>query len=681
MNLFSERQPAVKMWPAARQKRKKTIKRVKKAVLIALPAAAVLLLGIFIGASFFSHQDADLSAAYYTVDINPSVCVSVDTNDLVVRVECLNNDALALMAKLDCIGLPAADAIEQIISAAQEAGYVDEDESYVLVGYFGSESLGVPSSLSSLQATLEERFGYMVNLLFVSGDFDDKLQADELNVSAGLLKLSQMADGVNVSEGDKVKDIIDEVTESNKENFCAPALSAAKTENGIKLSWSALDFDSMGYTGKITYRIVASDTESEVKSMIAGEITAYMFYTVDTPPQTYTVTASENGTDYGEGKYYAIYAEYSDGTIAVSNIIYKRMPEEILPEATKEPDATATPQPSETDDGFAVTGKVSGKKIILNWDKETAAGFSGYKVVASKTNPTPKYPGDGYIKYITNKDTTSISLYEGYGGLKAGVYYYFSITYLYDDGHTAAANAVRLKVPKKEEEPEPSEDPEPSSESYVSTTVDGNISGSTVSLNWNAVSHSEFEGYKVMYSFSDTTPVYGESGCYYKAWITNASTTNCSFDVTSLEGYTPGAACYFSISVLYDSHNVIKAGNVVSFVMPGEEEPEEPEQPCISTTISGNISDVTVSLNWDAVTHSKFAGYKVMYSFTDFSPVYGESGCYYKAYITDAATTSYSLDITTLTGYSPGATCYFSITVLYDDGTKKAGNTISFTAP
>ncbi len=61
-----------------------------------------------------------------------------------------------------------------------------------------------------------------------------------------------------------------------------------------------------------------------------------------------------------------------------------------------------------------------------------------------------------------------------------------------------------------------------------------------------------------MYSFTDSSPVYGDGSPYYD-WVTTASSTSKSLDMSNLSGYEAGKACYFSITVLYDSHSVKKS--------------------------------------------------------------------------------------------------------------------------
>ncbi len=90
------------------------------------------------------------------------------------------------------------------------------------------------------------------------------------------------------------------------------------------------------------------------------------------------------------------------------------------------------------------------KGIMVKWDKIGHPDLKGYKIVISKNNPNPRYDEDGYLQWITNKETTSYLIdnsvkYRGgdFGEyLKEGEEYYFSVTAVYECGKVAG-NAVR----------------------------------------------------------------------------------------------------------------------------------------------------------------------------------------------------------------------------------------------
>jgi hypothetical protein len=433
------------------QKTKGGFRVMRKKFVFALSAAAILLVSILIGTGIFQGNSLDepIITGYYTVDINPSICLGVDDKNKVTKVISQNHDADLLLADLDCQGEGIQAAILDIINAAKSAGYLADQEKYVLVGYFSKDGF----FSSALQAELEKSLGSMVHLLLVSGTLDSKEQADTLGVSAGLLALSKKAEGVSIAKSDGIKDVI------------------AKCD-------------------------------------------------------------------------------------AINNPV------------TEEPDDSGSP----SDDG--------------------------------NTNP----------------------------------------------------------------------------ESTIATTIKGSITGATVNLSWTKIDRARLDGYKVMYSFTDSTPVYGDGhdGCRYYAWITNANTTSIKIpDVTSLYGYAPGQTCYFSITAIYDDFAVKKPGNAIGLIMPNT-----PAATLDKATISGSLVGSTVNLNWTAVSATGFVYNKVMYSFTDSTPVYGESGCNYYTYFSDPSVTAVSVDITGLDGYvaGTGQTCYFSITSVYDAG-KSPGNTISIVLP
>ena len=634
--------------------------KLTRAAVIAIPAALMLLVGVLLGAFLFAEKDDPSVVAFYTVDINPSICIHVDENEIVKSIKSQNKDAQKLLESISCEGLSSSSAIELIINAAMDAGYINDTNKYVLVGRFGDAN---EQALLSLQEQLEADIDDMIQLLIVSGSFEDKQSADELNVSAGLLKLSQMAEGVEIEDNAKVKDVVEQVSQINQYKYKAPYIKAKTDSVGITMNWQELDFSDMGYTGKVVYNIMAAKNKSSFEDMTAVKLDELSFLSTEVQPLSFFVS-SESGIP-ANYSYYAVYAVYADDIYVKSNMVFAEIPKpepSSTPVVTQSPKPTQTPQPEPME---LVSGYVSGEYIKLSWEKNENDDFLGYKVVASKTNEHPSYPEDGYLKYITDEDVTSKSLYEGYGGLKADTYYYFSITYLYDDGSRIIGNAVRLKVPKKADDPKPTKTPEPTTSPtstpavYPSTNIGGSIDGSIVSLHWDKISEPALEGYKVMYSFYDTTPVYGESKCYYKYWITNAETTNCSLDITSLNDYEAAKTCYFSITALYEDHTIKKAGNVISFDAPAA-------APYPSTNISVSLSGNDVYTAWSQITDERLEGYKVVASFTNSSPSYPADS--YAAWITNAGTTSYTIPesyIKGLSGYEPGKTCYFSITAVY----------------
>jgi len=671
-----------------KEKDRKIAQHIKKSLMIAVPAAALLLIGIFIGSRMNLLQGTAVDPVYacFTVDINPSICINVDKQSMVTSLVGQNNDADILVRKLDCVGEPISDAIYEIVEEAKDLGYINEQNKYVLIGCFGIND--EERALGSLQDKLENSFGDMINLLFVSGTLEEKTQADSLNVSAGLLKLSHMAQGVSIDKKDKVEDVVDEL----KSTYSVPELSVSKTACGLLLKWSTLNFEAMGYTGEVTFDIAAADTEQDVKDYNAKILKSFTFQTGDTQKSSFQLTPEISYINSEAEKYYGVYVKYGNVAKLVSNVVCAKMPEAVPPSPKPSVSPTAassviqTPKVQQKPD---VTGHISGDRVVIQWRKDKSETLSGYKIVASGTNPNPKYPEDGYLKFITDKDTTSIELYEGFGGLKANQSYYFSVTYLYNDGSKVAANAVRLAVPAKKktqaastgssgcQTAAPTQAPS-SSGDCTPTSISGSIDGNTARLSWVQINNTRFNGYKVVCSFSNPSPSYPNDG--YVKWITDAEQTSCSVDMTKISGYKPEAICYFAITALYDSHSVKKTGNTISLTMPAAPAAASQSEPYISTAINGSLSGTTASLSWDKVTHSEFDGYKVVYSFSNPSPVYPASD--YAKWIPNTDTTSCSVDVTTLKGYEAGKTCYFSITVLYG-GHKvfKGGNTVSFTVP
>ncbi|HAS73736.1 MAG TPA: hypothetical protein DCS67_06290, partial [Clostridiales bacterium UBA8960] len=74
-------------------------------------------------------------ASIVVVDINPSVKLMLDSNDVVIHVHALNEDAETLSLE-SIMGMKVEDAVESIVALAKSAGFINNDnldEDYILI--------------------------------------------------------------------------------------------------------------------------------------------------------------------------------------------------------------------------------------------------------------------------------------------------------------------------------------------------------------------------------------------------------------------------------------------------------------------------------------------------------------------------------------------------------------------
>lgn len=326
---------------------------------------------------------------------------------------------------------------------------------------------------------------------------------------------------------------------------------------------------------------------------------------------------------------------------------------------------------------FALTSKVVENGITLSWDYNTEDKVSGYKVVASKDNDAPMYPDDGYLTYTQNTSYT-VSNYTSYNGdiskFEPGETYYFAITALVGD-EKVSSNVLKLTMPEAA-----------STEGKVPevTVVE---SGEGLLIKWNEMDRSGLEGYKVVASKSDSTPIYPDNG--YATWLTDLDVHSYFVqDGTSYKGgdlggsFKAGETYHVSITAVYNSGKI--AGNTVTITMPGEKAPEVSISEK-TPTVEVAVVNGKVVVEWSEINRSGLNGYKIVASKSNPNPVYSQDG--YAFWLTDldthrkefSAGTSYSggdLDGKFVSGES----YYISVTAVYNDG-KIAGNAVKITMP
>lgn len=122
-----------------------------------------------------------------------------------------------------------------------------------------------------------------------------------------------------------------------------------------------------------------------------------------------------------------------------------------------------------------------------------------------------------------------------------------------------------------EEELADENEPSYSSNEHFGPRLSGWESDDILLLSWSQVNASDFSGYKVVISASDSSPCYPDNG--YLFYITDRSQTSCKVDNSSkyhggdFGGYLqPGQSYYFSITALYANEKL--PGNVITLVYP-----------------------------------------------------------------------------------------------------------------
>lgn len=101
-------------------------------------------------------------------------------------------------------------------------------------------------------------------------------------------------------------------------------------------------------------------------------------------------------------------------------------------------------------------------------------------------------------------------------------------------------------------------------------TVNADEANSKLLVSWNAIKTGGIQGYKIVASRSDSTPMYPENG-YYK-FITNLDTTSATIQLGDaynggdFSAFESGVTYYISVTAIYNNKAV--AGNTIVIKMP-----------------------------------------------------------------------------------------------------------------
>jgi len=172
----------------------------KKIKLLLPLLVLVLTLVALVGCN--ESQTKDLTNSYVVLDINPSVELVLDKDEVVEYANALNEDADLLLVNIDLEGLSAEAAIDLIIEEATKLGFIDPEAEETIV------DVTTVTEDEEDDEALGEKIRENVNNAFTKRGMHGYAQmspmtpeiiaeAEELGIGAGVLRLMKQAQELN----------------------------------------------------------------------------------------------------------------------------------------------------------------------------------------------------------------------------------------------------------------------------------------------------------------------------------------------------------------------------------------------------------------------------------------------------------------------------------------------------
>ncbi|KNY27485.1 anti-sigma factor domain-containing protein [Pseudobacteroides cellulosolvens] len=169
-------------------------------------SAAVFLLAAGLGIFFYTNP-----YSYINIDINPSVQITANIFDRIIKVTALNDDAQKIVEDLSIKNKVLDQGVEQVVNSAVKNGYLKDEKTNAIM-------LTVTSANSSKNKKLQEKVAVVVEKKIKLDKINSEVLVEEVNdknrteavkqgISPGKLKLVQKLIGLDPSL--KAEDLID----------------------------------------------------------------------------------------------------------------------------------------------------------------------------------------------------------------------------------------------------------------------------------------------------------------------------------------------------------------------------------------------------------------------------------------------------------------------------------------
>lgn len=474
----------------------------------ALVAACLVLLlstGLLLAAVLLPKA----GPVYMSLDINPSVEFTLDENRIVTAVMPLNGDAWQLLQETSLVGLEYRAAIAAWVTLVRQE-MPEELDQLLISAVLSNRDRAFADQIMAFNGQdangkLTELAGLNVHVLFTT-DMAVKKAADANKLSIGKQMLLDRA---------KAKDL---------------GLDTEYIRNtALRVLLQCLYPDEYGTEP-------TTGTLEETTAETTKETTATTVETSGTTTETIEATTTETTT------------ETTKGTT-----------KETTQSTTKPPSSELVLKSTGSSDGWQLSWTISPATKELAY----------YKVVISKSDSTPKYPDNGYLEAISNRNEHALLVCNAHaynggdfaGWLTPGKTYYVGITYVFNDGTKSYSNTLQLTY-NGPAAPEPTTMETVPTEAFNPTlSAVSDVEG--FHLTWDVrPTDRDFGGYKVVMSTEDSTPSYPENG--YVDFISNPDQVT---DTIGIDHLISGQQYYVAITYLFSDCKI--TSNVLTLTYMG----------------------------------------------------------------------------------------------------------------
>ncbi|MFZ5643152.1 MAG: anti-sigma-I factor RsgI family protein [Bacillota bacterium] len=170
--------------------------------------AAACLVFFIVTAGFLNFSMAPAVAAYVCLDINPSVELAIDKDNIVRKAEALNDDGRELLTGLQLKGAGVGDALEKLIEVAVEKKYIQPGEENVIMSSVvpaGSEEISEVDTVvkDRIEAFLQKK-NIKAEVVVGKATSEVRAEAEKSGMSTGryMLYMKARENDAQITPGD-----------------------------------------------------------------------------------------------------------------------------------------------------------------------------------------------------------------------------------------------------------------------------------------------------------------------------------------------------------------------------------------------------------------------------------------------------------------------------------------------